>query len=182
MEAASHASPSESPGEIARRYGRLPAEWLPSRARSVSALAAEADANLGTSLGRRRQAQEDAEVGSATAWPTPGDHGLRRRPVVVRRERLHHALPASVLIPRQVADQLPIDLDGDRLRVVRVIGLGDKNSNVLDPDLLIASATADLDERRLVVRGADDRYQRVTLDKELVHAASMQPATRRPDE
>src|SRR4051812_46266349 len=115
---------------------------------STVTAAAQADPDLRASLRRRRQAQEDAESGRPA---TAGDHRLAAN--FTSRE---HVTPPSVLFTRQVPDEPPFDVDSDRVRIVRILGLGDEDSDLLEPNLLVGPAAGQFEQSLLVMRGSDD--------------------------
>ena len=116
------------------------------------------DADLRARFGRSRQPQEDAEPGRAAA---PGDHRLGAYAVSG-----DHVEPALVVVARQVADELAIDVNRYRVRVVRVVRLANELRDFLDANLLVADAAAQLQKRIVVVRSADDADELITFENE----------------
>src|SRR3954470_3111986 len=115
---------------------------------STVTAAAQANPDLSASLGRSRQAQEDAESSRPAA---AGDHGL-----AANFTSGEHVTPPTVLFPRQVPDESPVDVDCDGVRIVRIVRLGDEDRDLLEPNLLVGSASAQLEQSLLVMRGSDD--------------------------
>src|SRR4051812_16012107 len=101
---------------------------------STVTAAAQANPDLSAGLSRRRQAQEDAESSRPAA---ARDHRLAAN--LTSRE---HVTPTTVLFTRQVPDDPPVDVDCDRVRIVRIVRLGDEDSDLLESYLLVGPASA----------------------------------------
>ena len=99
--------------------------------------------------------QTDADRGLVV--PSAGQECLAHRDGVAPDQLLRHGAVAHGIAPTEVPDgALTLDYDRDRIRIVRVLWLGDEERG--ESDVLIAPQgfAADLPEEVLTMRRADD--------------------------